>query len=59
MGKEPDLPTFQEMQDGSRGQKDLLEKDMATQSSVLVWETPWTGDLGGLWSMGLQRVRYD
>ena len=59
MGKEPDLPTSQEMQDGSQGQKDLPEKDMATQSSVLVWETPWTGDPGGLWSIGLQRVRYD
>ena len=37
VGKEPDLLTLQEMQDGSRGQKDLPEKDMATQSSILAW----------------------
>ena len=27
---------------------------MATQSSVLAWEIPWTGELGGLQSMGSQ-----
>ena len=59
VGKEPDLPTLQEMQDGSQGQKDLLEKDMATQSSIPAWENPWTGEPVGLWSMGLQRVRHD
>ena len=47
MGKEPDLLTLQEMQDGSRGQKDLPEKDMATQSSILAWEIQWTGSLVG------------
>ena len=40
VGKEPDLLTLQEMKDGSWGQKDLLEKDMATQSSILAWEIP-------------------
>ena len=34
-----------------------LEKEMATQSSVLACEIPWTEELGGLQSMGSQRVR--
>ena len=29
---------------------------MATHSSILAWEIPWTEEPGGLWSMGLQRV---
>ena len=33
-----------------------LEKRMATHSSILVWRNPWTDELGGLQSMGLQRV---
>ena len=28
---------------------------MAAHSSILAWEIPWTGELGGLQSMGLQR----
>ena len=32
----------QEMQVQSLGQEDPLEKEMATHSSVLVWEIPWT-----------------
>ena len=32
---------------------------MATSSSNLVWKIPWTEEPGWLWSMGLQRVRYD
>ena len=32
---------------------------MATYSSVLVWRIPWTEELGGLQSMGSQRVRHD
>ena len=34
-----------------------LEKGMATQSSILAWLIPWTEELGGLQSMGLQRDR--
>ena len=30
------------MQVGSLGQKDPLEKEMATHSSVLAWRSPWT-----------------
>ena len=43
----------------SLGQEDPLEKEMATDSSILAWEIPWTEELGGLQSMGLQRVRHD
>lgn len=32
---------------------------MATHSSILAWRIPWTGEPGGLQSMGLQRVRND
>ena len=38
---------------------DPLEKVMATHSSILVWRIPWTEELDGLQSMGLQRVRYN
>ena len=41
----------------SLGQEDLLEKEMATHSSTLVWEILWTEESGGLQSMGSQRVR--
>ena len=37
----------------------LLEKEIATHSSILAWEIPWTEGPGGLWSMGFQRVRRD
>ena len=38
--------------------EDPLEKEMATHSSVLAWEILWTGEPGGLQSVGLQRVRH-
>ena len=41
------------------GQEDLLEKGIATLSSILAWRTPWTEEPGGLWSMGWQRIRHD
>ena len=43
----------------SLGQKDHLEKEMATHSSILAWEIPWTEKPGGLQSVGSQRVRHD
>ena len=43
----------------SVGQKDLLEKEMATHSSILAWEIPWTKEPAGLQSMGSQRVKRD
>ena len=41
------------------GQEDSLEKEMATHSSILAWEIPWTEESGGLQSMGSWRVRQD
>ena len=38
----------------SLGWEDSLQKEMATQSSILAWEIPWTKDPGGLQSMGSQ-----
>ena len=43
----------------SLGQEDPLEKEMATHSSILAWEIPWTEEPGGLQSMGLQRTGCD
>ena len=34
----------------SLGQEDPLEKEMATHSSILAWEIPWTEEPGGLYS---------
>ena len=48
------LPTKQETQVQSPGWEDLLEKEMATHSSILVWKIPWTEEPGRLLSMGLQ-----
>ena len=48
----------QEMGVHSLGQDDPLEKEMATQSSILAWEIPWTEEPGGLQSMDLQRVTH-
>ena len=39
-------PAMQEMQIRSLGQEDLPEKEMATHSSILAWEIPWTKELG-------------
>ena len=32
---------------------------MAAHYSILAWEIPWTEELGGLQSMGLQAVGHD
>ena len=53
---------MQEMQEVtvlSLGGEDPLEKEMATHSSILGWEIPWTEEPGKLQSMGSQRVRHD
>ena len=49
----------QEIQVGSLGQKDPLEKDMTTHSSILAWKNPLTEERGGLQSTGSQRVSYN
>ena len=41
----------------SLGQEDPLEKEMATHSSILAWEIPWTEAPGGLQSMGSHKSR--
>ena len=46
------LPTMQETQVQSLGKEDLLEKEMATHSSILAWKNPWTREPGRLQSMG-------
>ena len=43
----------------SRAWKDLLEKEVATHSSILALEIPWTEEPDRLWSTGSQRVRHD
>ena len=50
---------MQETRVRSSGQEDPLEKEMATHSSILAWETPWTEEFGGLLSLGSQRVGDD
>ena len=42
------LPTMRESWVQSLGQEDLLEKEMATHSSILVWKIPWTEEPGRL-----------
>ena len=53
------LPTMRETQIQPVGGEDLLEKEMATHSSILAWRIPQTEEPGGLQSMGSQRVRHD
>ena len=53
------LLTIRENQVWSLGQEDLLEKEMATHSSVLAWKIPWTEEPGSLQSMGLQIVGHN
>ena len=53
------LPTMQEMWVQFPGWEDPLEKEMATHSSILAWEIPWTEEPGGLQPTGLQRVGQD
>ena len=50
------LPAVQETQILSHGWKDPLEKELATHSSILAWENPWTEEPGGLQSMGSQEL---
>ena len=39
--------------------EDLLEKGMATHSSILAWRIPWTDEQGGLQSMASQRAGHN
>ena len=53
---------MQEMQQThpwSLGWEDPMQKEMATHSSILAWEIPWTEKPGSLQSMGVQKVRHN
>ena len=52
-------PAMQETWVRSLGQEDPLEEGMATHCSILAWRIPWTEELGGLQSLGSQRVGHD
>ena len=52
-------PAMQETQVQSVGQKEPLEKGMATHSSIPACRIPWTEEPGKLQSMELQRVGHD
>ena len=55
----PTMPTMWETRVQSLGREDLLEKKMATHSSILAWTIPWMEEPGRLQSMGSQRVGHD
>ena len=50
------LPAMQETWVQFLGWEDLLEKEMATHSSILAWEIPWSEESDGLQSMGSQEL---
>ena len=50
------LPAVQETWVQSLGREDLLGKEMATRSSILLWRIPWTEEPGRLQSMGSQEL---
>ena len=53
------LPVIREMWVQSLGREDPVEVEMATHSSIIAWEIPWSGEPRGLYSVGSQRVEHD
>ena len=53
------MQEMQEMQVQSLGQKNPLEEETATHSSILGWKIPWTEEPGRLQSMGSQRAGHN
>ena len=53
------MSTVRETRVQSLAGEDLLEKEMATHSSILAWKIPWTEVPDRLQSMGSQRVGDD
>ena len=53
------LPKMRETRVQSLGWEDLLQKEMATHSSILAWKTPWTEKPGRLQFVGSRRVGHD
>ena len=56
---EKEVPAMCENQVWPLGWEDPLEKEMATRSSILALQTPWTEEPGRLQSVGTHRVRHD
>ena len=54
-GSDHSLPAIRETQVWSLSKENPLEKEMATHSSILAWEIPWTKEPGSLSYMELQR----
>ena len=50
------LPAMQEIRVQFLGREDLLEKEMATDSSIFAWRIPGIEEPAGLPSVGLHRV---
>ena len=53
------MQEMEDMQKVSLGWEDPLEEGMATHSSIVAWEIPWTEESGELQSMQLQIIRHD
>ena len=53
------LPAIQETWVQSPSREESLKEEMATHSSILAWDIPWTEELGRLSTMGSQRVGHD
>ena len=53
------LLAMKETQVQSLGREDPMEKEMATDSSILAWRIPWTAEPGRLQSMGSQRIGHN
>ena len=53
------LPAIWETQVRSLGWEDLLEKEIATHSSIPAWRIPGTEEPGRLQCTGSQRVGHD
>ena len=53
------FPCFEFPKEEVKCLKDKTEMAMATHSCILAWKIPWTGEPGGLQSMGSLRVRHD
>ena len=51
------LPAMQKTWVQSLGQKDPLEKEMATHFSILAWEIPWTEEPDGPQFVGSQKIQ--
>ena len=56
VGNLPGMQEIREMWVRSLGSEDALQEGMATYSSILAWEIPWTEEPGGLQSMRSHRV---